>query len=285
MEKANDVLTPDDIVLIAIVTAKVHANVKRLRKKHSSPEEFGEKGVIQLAHRDRLLVFSLLFNINDIDPAKYYKPEDLGEIVLKQIRSYMDEDRSGIHFFPWDTPPGRVSAKDMNRALEELERIIDLKTVKKKDIRNIAKEYQIKFSGKPSLYQFPNDLTNLKRIYSDRKLAEPIIKALVELGLIDDLTFFIQGIIHFLRNNYQEEKSEVANKVFDIVTNSNPLSTSDTQELDFQLFRKIFSSIPKSDLNAFVRKAVIQSIKNPTACIPILMLFLFRTDDSNPNKQ
>jgi hypothetical protein len=65
LEKANDVLTPDDIVLIAIVTAKVHANLKRLRKKHHSPEEFGEKGVIQLAHRDRLLAFSLLFSTSD----------------------------------------------------------------------------------------------------------------------------------------------------------------------------------------------------------------------------
>jgi hypothetical protein len=197
----------------------------------------------------------------------------------------MDEDRFDINSFPWDTSPGRVSAKDMNRALEELERIIDLETVKKNDIRNIAKKYQIKFFGKPSLYKFPNDLTNLKRIYSDRRLAAPIIKALVELGFVDDLTFFLEGVIHSLRNNYKVERSEVANKVFDIVTDSNPPSISDTHVLDFQLFHKILSSLSESGLNEFVRKAVIQAIKNPTACIPILILFLFRTDDFSPKKQ
>ena len=96
MEKARKVHTYEDTVLVALVTSKIYANLKELRKKNSNPEVFGEKGLIQLTHKDRLLAFSFLFNITDIDPNKLYKPEDLRGIVLEQIRSHKDNDHPTI---------------------------------------------------------------------------------------------------------------------------------------------------------------------------------------------
>jgi hypothetical protein len=174
-----------------------------LRKKNSSPEEFGEKGITQLIPRDRLLAFALLLNINVFDPDNLYKPENLGEIALKRMQFLNDENHPNLVPSLWDTSPNKVNAKDMHRALKKLERIIGLKSVEKREIRKIAKRYQIKFAGRPSLYQFPNDLTKLKRIYSEPVLAELIVRALSELGLAGDLSFFLQGTIHSLLYNYQ----------------------------------------------------------------------------------
>ena len=172
------------------MTAKVQTNLRWLKKRYSSPEEFGEKGIAQLVHRDNLFAFSLLFNINDINPNGFYKPEDLGRIIFQQMRSHNDDVYSNTDSLLLDISHSKVKAIDMYRALEALERTIGLKSVEKKDIRKIAKKYKIKFTGKPSLYQFPNDLKELKRIYSNPVMGELIIKALVKLNLVDDLSFF-----------------------------------------------------------------------------------------------
>ena len=141
----------DDAVLIALVTAKIYANVKELRKKNSNPEVFGEKGLIQLTHKDRLLAFSFLFNIADIDPNKFYKPEDLGEIVLQQIRSHKDNDYPTIDSH---TSHDKINAKDMNRTLEELEKTINLKSVEKRDQKNL-KEVSNKIYWKTIIVSIP----------------------------------------------------------------------------------------------------------------------------------
>ena len=282
LEKATDkYYAQEDIVLIALVTAKIHTNLKWLRKKNSSPEEFGEKGITQLTPRDKLLAFALLLKINEFDPNNFYKPENLGEIALKRTQFLNDEDHHNLDSSLWNTSPSKVNAKDMHRALEELERIIGLKSVEKREIRKIAKRYQIKFAGRPSLYQFPNDLRKLKRIYSEPALAELIVRALSESGLADDLSFFLQGVIHSLLHNYQKERSEAAKKVFDIVTNTYPLSSSDNRlnTSDLNLFREYFLSIPEGDLNKVVREIAHSAIKTPAICLSILILSLLKIEE------
>jgi hypothetical protein len=279
LEKARNVHTHEDTILVALVTSKIYANLKELRKKNSSPEVFGEKGLIQLTHKDRLLAFSFLFNIADIDPNKFYKPEDLGGLVLKQILSHKDKNYPSTNSPLRETSPGKINARDMNRTLKKLEKIINLKSVEKREVRKISKKYQIKFTGRPSLYQFPNDLMKLQRIYSDPALANVAIKALIELGLVDDISFFLEGVFHSLLNNYQDTKREAANKVFDIVTNTYPLPSSDTAGLnisDLSPFRKYLLSIDKDNFKEFVRETAHDIIKNPTICLPILILFLFK---------
>lgn len=267
-------LSLEDIELIAAVTAKAHTNLRWLRKTYSNPEEFGEKGIAQLVHRDNLFAFSLLFNINDISPNNFYKPEDLGGIILQQMRSHNDDVYSNIDSSLSNFSHNKVKAIDMYRTLEELERAIGLKSVEKKDIQKIAKKYKIKFTGKPSLYQFPNDLTELKRVYSNPVMGELIIKALVKLNLVDDLSFFLEGVILSLLNKYQEKRKESANEVFDIVTNTYPL-TDGLNVSNLEPFREYFLSIAKNDLKKFVRNSVLQVIENPAICLPILLLFLF----------
>ena len=136
-------------------------------------------------------------------------------------------------------------------------------------------------AGKPSLYQFPNDLTKLKRIYSDPALAKVAIKVLVELGLVDDLSFFLEGVIHSLLSNYQEERSEAANKVFDIITNAYPLpsSANGLYISDLGPFCEYLRSIDKDSLNKFVRETVHHVNENPAICLPMLILFLVVVDE------
>ena len=281
MEKAFNTYTFDDAALIASVTAKIYANLKELRKRYSRPEVFGEKGIIQLTHKDRLLAFSFLFNVDDIDPNKFYNPEDLRTIALRQMRSHEENDYPTIDSLLRNTPSIKINAKDMYRTLEELEKIIGLKSVEKREVRKVAKRYEIKFTGKPSLYQFPNDLTKLKRIYSDPALAKVAIKVLVELGLVDDLSFFLEGVIHSLLANYQEERAEAANKVFDIVTNAYPLPSSADGLYISNLapIREYLISIDKDSLNKFARETVHHVIENPAICLPILILFLLKVDE------
>jgi hypothetical protein len=95
-------------------------------------------------------------------------------------------------------------------------------------------------------------------------MGELIIKALVKLSLVDDLSFFLEGVFHSLLNNYQDKRSEAANKVFDIVTNTYPLPLSDTVGLnisDLSPFREYLLSIDKDNLKELVRaKITINSI-------------------------
>lgn len=208
MEKAGHVLTAEDAELVALVTSKIYAKLKELRKKNSSPEVFGEKGLIQLTHRDRLLAFSFVFNIADIDPNKFYKPEDLEGIFLEQTRSHKYNEYPAIDFLSGNTSYSKINAKDMNRTLEELEKVINLKSVDKTEIKKVSKRYQIKFNGRPSLYRFPIDITKLQRIYSDPALANIAIKVLLELDC-DDLSFFLEGVFHSLLKNYHDKKEKL----------------------------------------------------------------------------
>lgn len=268
----------------------VNANLKRLRRRYINSEEFGEEGIIQLTHNDRLMAFSILFNINEISPTKFYKPEDLGQMIIRQMRSKKFEDSLyQQNSLLYDISLPRIGYKEIYKTLKKLERAVGLGNIQaKNEIRKIRREHQIKFSGKPSLYKFPDSLTILKRIYSNPVLSELVIKALVELGFVDDLAFFLKGVIHSIINNNQETRSKVANKVFDIVTNTYPLSSSDTDSVnisDLNPFREYLLSISEGDLNEFARKAAFKVIKNPAICMPILIPFLFRTEELNPKEK
>jgi hypothetical protein len=276
LEEDITTLEEKDILIIASVAAGVHTNLKRIRMSYLNPKEFGEKGPVGLAHRDIFLAFSFLYNIHQVDTNGFYKPEDLRKIILKQIRSHKNEDSSNIqNSLPCDASPNKIEYKDMNRALKELAKVIDLNNVKKEEIQRIARERHISFSGMPSLYQFRDgNLKILQYIHTKPLLINLIIKTLKNMGFVDDFAFFIEGFIYSMHNNSQEANDRVAHKVFDVVLNSNPPPFNIEIEKDFQLLRNYLLSIDETNVNALAIRIVSQAVEIPQICWPFLLLFL-----------
>jgi hypothetical protein len=251
-------------------------NLKRIKISYRSAKEFGEKGPTGLAHRDTFLAFSFLYNIHQVDTNNFYKPEDLRKIILNQIRSYKDEDDSNVqNSLPYDASPNKIEYKDMNRALKELAKVIDLNKVEKEKIQRIAREQHMSFSGMPSLYQFRDEnLKTLQYVHTKPLLINLIIQTLKNMGFVDDFAFFIGGFIHWMRNEPQEGSDRVTHKIFDVILNSNPPPFNVEIEKDFQLLRNHFLSIDETDVNAFAIRVVSQAVENPQICWPFLLLFL-----------
>jgi hypothetical protein len=270
-------LEAKDLVIVASVAAKVHSNLKWIRTNYRSPKKFGGRGPTGFTHKDIRMAFSLLYNIHEIDTNRFYKPEDLRKIVSKQMQPHKDEDGfNAQNSLPCDSSPKEIEYKDMNRALKELAKIIDLNKVKKEDIQRIAKEQHISFSGMPSLYQFNDEsLKTIQYVQTKPILVNLIIKILKEMEFVNDFAFFIEGFIHWIRKESQEENDRATiHKTFDIVLNSNPPPFDIEIEKDFQLLRNYFLSIDETNVKVLAIRIVSQAVEIPQICWAFLLVSL-----------
>jgi hypothetical protein len=278
VEEGISTLEEKDIVIIASVVARMYTNLKRIRMNYCSPKEFGEKGPPQLHHTDLLLAFSFLYNIHKFDTNGFYKPEDMRKIIREQMYSRKDEDSTNVqNSLPCDAPPDTVYYRDMNRAIQEIAKVIDLKKVKKGEIHRIAREQHISFSGMPSLYQVRDEDENLKTlqyIHTKPLLINFIIKTLRNMNFVDDFAFFVEGFIYWMRNDPQEGNNRIILKVFDVVLNSNPFPFDIEIEKEFQLLRNYLLSIDETKVNTAATRIVSQVLKIPQICWPFLLLSL-----------
>ena len=278
MEEDLNALEEKDLVSVASVAARIYNLIKQKRTEYSSPKEFGEKGLAQLTHNDRLLAFSFLCNIREIDTNSFYKPEDLREIILKGRHEDVLNVQNSL---PYDMSPNKIEYKDMNKAITKLAKVIDFKKVDKKEIRKIAREKHISFSGRPSLYQFKNvDLETLEYVYTKPWLINLVIKTLKGMGLVDDFAYFLEGVFRSMANNAQEEKTrpgilrkkEVLDKVFDTVTNTGSIQFEAKKD-DFHLLINELQSIDETGIGKLAKLCASQVVETPQMW-PLLLLFL-----------
>jgi hypothetical protein len=142
----------------------------------------------------------VLFSVNTLD-SKLYKPEEFGNIVtgqtqdVKRIISVLGNDIHG------------VGHKDMNKALQNLEKGISLTNIKgKKNIKNVKGNQRIEFLGYPSVYKLPSDISYLKMVLSNQRIVGLIIEALKRMGVLNNLAFFLEGYFHIVRFTYEEDE-------------------------------------------------------------------------------
>jgi hypothetical protein len=128
----------------------------------------------------------------------------------------------------------------------------------------------------PSLYQFNDEnLKTLQYVQTKPILVNLIIKILKEIDFVNDFAFFIEGFIHWIRKESQEENDRAAiHKAFDIVLNSNPPPFNIEIEKDFQLLRNHFLSIDETNVNALAIRIVSQAVEIPQICWAFLLVSL-----------
>jgi hypothetical protein len=205
-EGAGD-LTLEDVEIIAYITTRVNARLQQLRREFASPKEYARKLLELYSHKDSVIANIILSSINTLDPENLYKPEELRNMVTGQIQEEeIGRDVEGI-ISVFGNEDHNVSYKDMNRALQELEREVGLINIKgKKNIKNAKGNQKIEFSGYPSVYKLPPDTSYLKKIMSNPKVTRCIIGTLKRMGLLDNLTFILEGFFHVVRFSYIEEE-------------------------------------------------------------------------------
>jgi hypothetical protein len=142
-----------------------------------------------------------------LDPDNLYKPEELRNMVTGQIqKEEIGKDVEGI-ISVFGNDDYNVSYKDMNRALQELERDIGLTNIKgKKNIKNVKGNQKIEFQGYPSVYKLPSDISYLKKVMSNPRIIRLIVGALKKMGLLDNLAFFLEGFFHVVIFSYIKEE-------------------------------------------------------------------------------
>lgn len=145
-------LTEDEIEIIAYISAKVDRQLHAIKTKYKSPEEYSKSIANLYSHKDNIIALSLLYNIGSLDPNLLYKTEDLRNIATEQLQGDTIDNNLVISY------------NDIKRALEELDREIGLEHFDTKE--KIRRIQRIKFSGSPSAYRLPDEVSILKTVSS-----------------------------------------------------------------------------------------------------------------------
>jgi hypothetical protein len=207
LEEGVGDLTEEDVEIIAYITTKVNTRLQQLRKEFASPKEYARKMLETYSHKDNVIANIFLSSVITLDPDNLYKPEELRNMVTGQIqKEEIGKDVEGI-ISVFGNDDYNVSYKDMNRALQELERDIGLTNIKgKKNIKNVKGNQKIEFQGYPSVYKLPSDISYLKKVMSNPRIIRLIVGALKKMGLLDNLAFFLEGFFHVVIFSYIKEE-------------------------------------------------------------------------------
>jgi hypothetical protein len=207
-EGSGDLADEDNVEAIAFVVAKVNTGLQQLRKEFTTPKDYARKMLEQYSHKDNIIASLILSSVNKLDPEVLHKPEEFRNMVAGQIlEEEIGEDVKGI-ISVFGNDVHRVSYKDMNRALQELEKEIGLINIKgKKNIKNVKGDQKIEFSGYPSVYKLPPDISQLKKVMSNQKIIQLVVRVLKKMGLLDNLAFIVEGFCHIVRFSYIKEEN------------------------------------------------------------------------------
>jgi hypothetical protein len=206
-------LNEDDIVTISYITAKVAAMLQKIKKTYNSPKKYAEKLLKQLEHKKTMASVFIMFNFNNMDANRLYKPSEIKNGINKYMQTDIPDDditdivvaalakksKAGSNEY--------VTSKDMSRAFKMLEKEIGLiKGTTKEEVKSIKGKQKIEFLGKPYFYKLPPKYENLKRIMSNPKAVEIVSKGLIELGLLPHLQFVWEASFYMVRDYVKKQQ-------------------------------------------------------------------------------
>jgi hypothetical protein len=282
LEEANGVkvLTEDEAVIVAYITAKVDMQLQSIKKRYASPENYGKSIFKQINQKDKLIASSLLLNISDLDPELLYQPEKLRELAAKQLHVYIGTDSLDMLTTSESNVESiNVKYQDMTRALRELDRDVGLEYFKTKaDIKKEAKSNQsMKFSGSPSAYRLPHNISVLKTVQSNPVLVRLIIKTLTKMGLVENLAFFGEGFLYAVRLSQISGKESIKHLLISAAKSSSLLDKTGVSNKSYvETFCEFISSLDNRELKAIARDTAESMVQNPELCCNILLSFLLK---------
>lgn len=271
LEEASGIeLTEKDkeTIAVAYITSKVINRIQSIRKKYPHPKENGEKILKESKHKGKVAAAILLFDLGNMDPDKWYKPEDFREIITKKMQA----DTGTVTTLDHDNHQRYVSYKDMNRTVKELERNIGLINKKGKEkIKKVRGRQIIKFSGSPSVYKLPSDVSDLRKAMSNPKVIELVFRSLKRLGLLDYLAFLLEAFFHTMRASLKEKAASHA--LINLIKSANEAGLKlDTSS--WESYCKTLLTVNDAQLKIIAKKLAESMIEKPQHYRNILLCVL-----------
>jgi hypothetical protein len=276
----SNVLTGEEAVVVAYVTAKVNMQLQSIQKRFSSPGDYGKRIFKQIVHKDKLIASSLLLNISDLDPKLLYKPEKLREIAAKQLQLFLETDKSDFLTAAGKTVESiEIGYQDMTRALEELDRDIGLENFKTKSKikKQIKMNQKMRFSGSPSVYKLPSNISVLQTVLSYPLMIKLIIQSLARTGLVDYLAFFSEGFLHAIKLSQESGKENTKHLLISAAKSSPVWDKIGPPDKSYvEKFCKFISTFDDVELKAIAKDVAESMVRNPELCCNILISFLLK---------
>jgi hypothetical protein len=274
LEEASGIeLTEKDIEIVVYITAKVNTRLQSIRKKYSTPMKYAHYLIKGTKHKDTIAAAVLLNDVRNIDPDTWYKPEDFRKIITKKMQSDIVNDNTDlITAIGDDHQHTYVSYKDMNRALKELERDIGLINKRgKEQIKKVRGKQKIKFSGSPSVYRLPSDVSDLEKAMSNPKVIELVFRSLKRLGLLDYLAFLLEAFFHTMRASLKEKAASSA--LINLIKSTNEAGLK-LDASSWESYCKILLTQNDTQLKIIAKNLAQSMIENPQHYRNILLCAL-----------
>jgi hypothetical protein len=243
-----------------------------MRRTFRTPKEYGERILKLLEHRKNSAAVFIFFDLKNMDPHKLSKPSNLKERVINRMQGGVSLDSDSdmtTSLADGLKSDCYVNSTDMHRALKMLERDIGLISIQgKQTIKAIKGREQIHFMGRPSVYMPPPGLVSLKRVLSNPKAIELIVKSLRRMDLLGHLEFILEASLHAIKEASKD-------KVYEMAKLAEVQADYDINMLDWELLADVLGSMNEDMLKILAQRMASLMIEIPIYYHYILFTSLF----------
>ena len=203
MGKTPIELDDQDIVNIICIAAKVADQLKKIKLNKQKPRDLALTLSKPIGYKKTIPAVSVIYSFNDPELDRPYSSGEFQKKIKRQVKTDVSNDTSDLlsDSYQQEYNGYKISSKDMNKAIEALEKEIGLIHItSKKGVKEIVRgKYTIQFGeGRPSYFMLPPDSVSLKKIMHRPKAFELIIKSLKTMGLLDNLEFLWETYLYLL---------------------------------------------------------------------------------------
>lgn len=267
----------DDVITISYIAARIAVKLQKIKKTYRTPKKYTEKGLKLLEHKKNIAASFIIFDFDNMDPERLYKPSEIKNDIIKYMQSDMLHDTNDLVAALGDKSKGDyVTSKDISKALKILEKEIGLINIKGKEkIKNIRGKQKIEFLGNPSLYKLPPDSMSLKRVLSEPKTFELIFITLIKMGLLSHLKFILEASFYAIRDQNKKQRVYDLAKVASKQIHKPKVKVEKSR---WESYRTFLMSVPEDQLKIIAGKFAEYTSQYPTLYCFILLLALYESE-------
>jgi hypothetical protein len=264
----------DMITFQQIIVARACVTLQQIRK-YQSPKEYATKVSQQLQYKKTIPALFVVYDYGNVDTSYLYTPGEIRRKIIDEINSDISIDSSDITASIGLADDGDyyLSSKDMNKAMQLLQKEIGVRNIKgKREVKkNAISGQKIELKGRPSVYKMPNIFAILNTVCSDRLATRQVIKTLLSLGMLDLMAFILEASFYTLKDsntNRVDELFKVARR---------PLIDTEVEiNADkFQLYKEYIKSLDEDELRLLAINKAKEMLNHPEFYGYILLSSLF----------
>lgn len=265
----------DDMITVQqIIVARAYVILQQL-KKYNSPRKYATNVLQQLRYKKTIPALFIIYDHKNADTSYLYTPGEIRKKIIDQINSDTSNDNSDMIASTTSADDGDfyLSSKDMNKAMQLLQKeigLINLKGKKEVEKNNLLK-HKIELKGRPSVYKMPDIFAALNKVCSDELATRQVVKTLVNMGMLAILAFILEASFYAVKDgntNRIDELFKVARR--EIVGAEVKIDTD-----KFRLYKEYIQSLDESELRSLAINKAKEMLNHPELYGYILLSSLF----------